>query len=192
MNTRVLLILIATVAAALVLAWLLLGESELEVSPQGPVSEDLMTEESSPEPTPLPGQSIILLFPGADGLLHPELRAVALPDEVYERARIVVVELLAGPTGRLRPAVPYEAELNALYLDENGRAFVDLTTPPRDLEGSHIELMLAYGVVNSVLVNCPELTAVQLLFGGTEVPSLTGHLDLSRPLVLNKRLIAAS
>lgn len=192
MNTRVLLILIATVAAALVLAWLLLGGSEPGVSPQGPVSEDLMTEESSPEPTPLPGQSIILLFPGTDGLLHPELRAVALPDEVYERARIVVVELLAGPTGRLRPAVPYEAELNALYLDEHGRAFVDLTTPPRDLEGSHIELMLAYGVVNSVLINCPELTAVQLLFGGTEVPSLTGHLDLSRPLVLNKRLIAAS
>ncbi len=50
--------------------------------------------------------------------------------------------------------------------------------------------MLAYGTVNSVLLNCPELTSVQLLFSGTEVPSLTGHLDLSQPLSLNKRFIA--
>ena len=192
MNTRVLLILIGTVAAALVLAWLLLGGSEPEISPEGPIPEESIPEESGPEPTPLPGQSVVLLFPGSDGLLHPEIRAVALPDEVYDRVRIVVVEVLAGPTGSLRPAVPYEAELNALYLDDQDRVFVDLTAPPKGMEGSHLELMLAYGVVNSVLLNCPELTAVQLLFGGSEVPTLTGHLDLSRPLVLNKQLIAAS
>ncbi len=190
MNTRVLLILIGALAAALVLAWLLLGDSEPEV-----VIEETalpMDTDSIPTPTPVPEASIILLFAGNDGLLHPELRGVALPADVYERASLVVRELLAGPSGNLRPVVPYDAELNALYLDNEGRAFVDLTTPPQGLEGSHIELMLAYGVVNSVLVNCPELMAVQLLFGGSEVPTLTGHLDLSRPLVLNKRLIAAS
>jgi hypothetical protein len=52
--------------------------------------------------------------------------------------------------------------------------------------------MLAYGVVNSIILNCPEVSAVQILFGGHEVDTLTGHLDLSRPLVLNKRFIAAS
>ena len=51
--------------------------------------------------------------------------------------------------------------------------------------------MLAYGVVDSIILNCPEVTAVQILFGGHEVPTLTGHLDLSRPLVLNKRFIGA-
>jgi hypothetical protein len=190
MNTRVLLILIGTVVAALVLAWLLLGNSEPEVViDEAAFSVDI---DPTPTPTPAPESSVILLFAGSDGLLHPELRGVALPADVYERATLVVRELLAGPRGKLRAVVPYDATLNALYLDNEGRAFVDLTAPPQGLEGSHIELMLAYGVVNSVLLNCPELTAVQLLFGGSEVPTLTGHLDLSRPLVLNKRLIAAS
>jgi hypothetical protein len=188
MNTRALLILIATVAAALVLAWLLLGDAEPEVA----IEDAALPVDIDPTPTPQPESSIILLFAGSDGLLHPELREVTLPADVYERASLVVRELLAGPNEKLVRVVPYDASLNALYLDGEGRAFVDLTTPPQGLEGSHIELMLVYGIVNSVLVNCPELTAVQLLFGGSEVPTLTGHLDLSRPLLLNKRLIAAS
>lgn len=188
MNTRVLLILIGTVAAAVVLAWLLLGDGEPDV-----VIEDAVPPiDIDPTPTPAPESSIILLFAGSDGLLHPELRGVTLPADVHERASLVVRELLSGPSERLRPVVPYDASLNGLYLDGEGRAFVDLTTPPPNLEGSHIEMMLVYGVVNSVLVNCPELTAVQILFGGSEVPTLTGHLDLSRPLLLNKQLIAAS
>ena len=42
-----------------------------------------------------------------------------------------------------------------------------------------------------MLLNCPELVGVQILFSGEEVSTLTGHLDLSRPLRLNKRLIAS-
>ena len=41
-----------------------------------------------------------------------------------------------------------------------------------------------YGVVDSVLLNCPELKAVQVLFGGREIETLTGHLDLSKPLAV--------
>ena len=48
------------------------------------------------------------------------------------------------------------------------------------------------GTVDSILLNCPELSAVQILFGGHEVETLTGHLDLSKPLVLNRRFIASS
>ncbi len=192
MNTRVLLVLIGTVAAVLVLVWLLSsgGEPEIAIERAPPAVDNDPTP--APAVAPAPGQSIVLLFAGNDGMLHPELREVALPSDVHERASLVIRELLAGPSGNLHPVVPFPAELNSLYLDDQGRAFVDLTTPPQGLEGSQIELMLAYGIVNSVLLNCPELTAVQLLFGGSEVPTLTGHLDLSRPLVLNKRLIAAS
>jgi hypothetical protein len=200
MNTRFLLILVGVVAAAGVLAWLLLGSgpepepdamvAPVEIAESAP--EPPAAEKSESQPTPLPADSIVLLFAGFDGLLHPEVRAVDLPDDLYGRARTVVEELLSGPQGKLLPVAPYAANLEGLYLDDKGRAFVDLTAPPDGIEGSQLELMLAYGVVNSVLLNCPELTAVQLLFGGSEVPTLTGHLDLSRPLVLNKRLIASS
>ena len=186
MNWRVALIALAAVAAVVLLAWLLQGGK-----PQVEQAEILEIEEL-PTPTPAPEQRVILLFVGADGMLHPELRSVPLPEEVHERIRVVMDELLAGPRSRLASPVPYEASLEALFVDSMGRAYVDLTAPPNPLSGSSTELMLAYGVVNSIILNCPEISAVQILFGGHEVDTLTGHLDLSRPLVLNKRFIASS
>jgi germination protein M len=188
MNLRVLLIVIAVLASVALLAWVVYPGREPATFPTRPDGELLI----EPTPTPPPVQRIVLLFAGEDGRLHPELREVALPAAVHDRARTVVGELLAGPTGDLHPVVPYPAQVNSVYVDGSGHAFVDLTAPPEPLEGSSVELMLAYGVVDSILLNCPELTAVQLLFDGREVPTLTGHLDLSRPLVLNKRFIAAS
>ena len=188
MNWRVILILLAAVAAVALLLWLLQGGSPRVAQ------EEMLPIEALPTPTPAPEQRIILLYTGADGMLHPELRSVPLPEEVHERIRIVMGELLAGPTNtsRLAPVVPYEAAVEAIFVDQQGNAFVDLTAPPEELTGSSTELLLAYGVVNSIILNCPEIVAVQILFGGREVATLTGHLDLSKPLVLNKRFIAQS
>jgi germination protein M len=178
--------LLAVLVAVVALAWVLRS---------GPARIALRPETAEPQvpptPTPAPTQRIMLLFAGADGQLHPELREVPLPAEAHERARVVVRELLAGPTAGLAPVVPYPAEVNAVFVDPSGLAFIDITAPPAPLQGSNIELMLVYGVVDSVLLNCPELRAVQILFGGAEVGTLTGHLDLSRPLVLNRRFIAS-
>jgi hypothetical protein len=98
-------------------------------------------------------------------MLHPELRSVPLPEEVHERIRVVMDELLAGPRSapRLAPPVPYEASLKAVFVDQHGNAFVDLTAPPEALTGSSTELMLAYGVVNSIILNCPEISARRLM-----------------------------
>ena len=114
-----------------------------------------------------------------------------MPKELHEKIRVVLAELFAGSSEDLLPVVPWDVQLEALYLDELGNAFVDLTPPPEPLTGSHDELLLAYGIVDSILLNCPQLRGVQLMFGGSEVLTLSGHLDLSRPLVLNKQLIAA-
>jgi len=188
MNWRVVLIALAAVAAVALLIWLLQGGN-----PQVEQAQVLDIVQL-PTPTPAPEQRVILLFAGRDGLLHPELRSVPLPDEVHERIRVVMTELLEGPRSapRLSAPVPYQASMNAVFVDQHGNAYVDLTAPPEPLTGSSTELMLAYGVVNSIILNCPEVVAVQILFGGHEVDTLTGHLDLSRPLVLNKRFIAKS
>ena len=188
MNWRVALIALAAVAAIALLVWLLQGGK-----PQVEQAE-ILDVVVLPTPTPAPEQRVILLFTGQDGMLHPELRSVPLPEEVHERIRVVMDELLAGPRSapRLSPPVPYQASLQAVFVDQHGNAYVDLTAPPKPLAGSSTELMLAYGVVNSIILNCPEVTAVQILFGGHEVDTLTGHLDLSQPLVLNKRFIASS
>lgn len=187
MNWRVLLIALAAVGLVALMLWLITGTGG-----PGARRDRVLPADQLPTPTPPPEQQVVLLFLGPDGQLHPELRTVPLPEEVSARARVVVEELLAGSVGGLGPVIPYQAEVSAVFVDDRGNAFVDLTAPPERLEGSHIELTLAYGVVDSVLLNCPELRAVQILFGGREVSTLTGHLDLSRPLVLNKRFIAQS
>lgn len=188
MKQRVALIALAGVVAVALLVWLLTAGG-----PQTVQQEDVQAE-LLPTPTPAPEQRIILLFTAGDGMLHPELRSVPLPEEVHERIRVVVGELLAGPdnSARLAAVVPYAAQLKAVFVDQNGNAFLDLTAPPEQLTGSSTEIILTYGIVNSVILNCPEISAVQVLFGGHEVPTLTGHLDLSKPLVLNRRFIAAS
>jgi len=185
MNRRVFWIIVAAVASLALLAWALFGPGRQMVAPT-------ITEVNAlPTPTPAPEQRVMLLFAGRDGMLHPELRHVPLPAEAHARVRMIVAEVLAGPTEDLRPVVPWPAELNAVFIDDKGTAFIDLTPPPEPVNGSQIELLLAYGLVDSILLNCPTLGSVQILFGGHEVPTLTGHLDLSRPLALNKDFIAS-
>ncbi len=185
MNRRVFWIIIAAAASLALLAWALFGPGRRIVAPE-------ITEVNAlPTPTPAPEQRVMLLFAGPDGMLHPELRHVPLPAEVHERVRMIVAEVLSGPTEDLQPVVPWPAVLNAVFIDGEGTAFIDLTAPPEPVNGSQIELLLAYGLGDSILLNCPTLRSVQILFGGHEVPTLTGHLDLSRPLTLNKDFIAS-
>jgi len=177
-------LVIVLLAAAGGLAWWALRSTG---SAPAPVKE---VQEAFPTPTPGPEERVMLLFPGTDGALHPELRTVALPSELDQRASAIVNELLAGPRGGLLSAVPWPARLLDLFVDGSGIVYVDLSGPPAPLAGSKVELMVAYSVVDSVLLNCPELHGVQILLDGHEVPTLTGHVDLSRPLVLNKRFIS--
>ena len=185
MNRRVLLILGLGVAVVAVIAILL----SMALGPESG-GQDAVVESVVATPTPSPPQRIILLYAGSDGMLYPEVREVPLPAEIEARMRVVIEELLAGPTQGLRPPIPYEAELNGVFVDIEGNGYVDVTAPPEPLQGSHTELLLTYSVVDSILLNCPDLAAVQLLFSGQEVDTLTGHLDLSRPLTLNKRFVA--
>jgi len=187
MSQRIVWIALAAVLVGILLAWVLTkGPSEVQ-TPTEPQVVEVM-----PTATPAPEQRIVLLFAGSDGMLHPELRITALPERTDARLRVVVTELLRGPSEGLAPVVPWEAELKAVFLDTEGYAFVDITAPPEPLMGTSSEIMLCYGIVNSIILNCPELKGVQLLFGGHEVETLTGHLDLSAPLHLNRSLIAAS
>ncbi|NOZ93253.1 MAG: GerMN domain-containing protein [Acidobacteria bacterium] len=183
MKGRFVLVLLALVAAAALAWWALRSGGGTAERPREAVA-------TPSAPTPGPGQRIMLLFPGTDGLLHPELRQVALPTDVDERAMLIVNELLAGPRSGLLPAVPWQATLLDLFVDDSGIAYVDLSGPPAPLAGSNVELMVAYSIVDSVLLNCPELHSLQILMNGHEIPTLTGHLDFSRPLVLNKRFIS--
>jgi hypothetical protein len=181
MSRRVLLILLAALVAVVALAWVLRsGPSRIALRPE--------TAEPQVPPTPTPAPTrIMLLFAGAD-VLHPGCgRCRCRPSHGGGGGS----RAAGGPTAGLAPGGALPGRVSAVFVDPSGLAFIDITAPPAPLQGSNIELMLVYGVVDSVLLNCPELRAVQILFGGAEVGTLTGHLDLSRPLVLNRRFIAS-
>jgi hypothetical protein len=140
--------------------------------------------------TPIPGH-LVLFFPGNDTLLHRETREVPeLPTGVGARVRLVVEELVAGSREGYAPAFPWAAAVQAVFVDREGNAYVDLTPPPADaIAGTDAELALAYATTNSVVANCPGVERLQLLFGGQQVATL-GHLDFSRPLAPKLDLVA--
>jgi len=184
MKTRIFLVLLLLVVLAGFLFYLFQSRTVEKQS----VAMEQSNSIARPTPTPAPPQRAVLLFAGSDGLLHPELREIPLPTELDERVRVLVQALLEGPRGGLAPIFPYAAELRAVFVDLHGRVFIDLSAPETPPAGSTTECDLVYGVVDTVLLNT-DLKAVQLLFDGREINTLSGHLDLSRPLGLNKAFI---
>jgi spore germination protein GerM len=114
-------------------------------------------------------------------------RDVAYADNAAEQAREIVAAQVGPAAEPLVSAVPAGTTLRALFLTDNGQAFVDLS---RDAVSAHPggtvnELLTVYTIVNVVTANLPAVTSVQVLVDGKEVETLAGHVDLRRPLTKN-------
>ncbi len=187
--------ILATLAITAVLAVVVLlsvRHKRVEAPAPGAQPPAAASPSASPAaaPTPVPGK-LVLFFPGDDALLHREARDVPeIPAGALPRIRLVMEELLAGSREGFAPAFPWPGGVQAVFLDRDGNAYVDLASPPPDsLTGSDVEVAMAYATANSLVANCPGVRRVQLLFGGREVPTL-GHLDLSKPLAPNLDIVA--
>jgi Sporulation and spore germination len=139
--------------------------------------------------------SVTLYFPGADGLLHPEVRGLDTQVDGSELARRIVAGLLAGPdTADLFAPLPSSTQIAAVVLGSDGVLYLDLAsdefaTPPA--AGSQRELLAAYSLVNSICANVPRIRGVALLWNGEERTTFAGNLDTTRPLAPNRRLVSA-
>lgn len=144
----------------------------------------------TPPPTPVPSR-VILFFPGDDGLLHGEARdIVELPAASIPRVRFLVEELAQGSQRGWAAAYPWPVTVLGAFVDNAGNAYVDLSSPPAgSIQGSAGEAAMLYATVSTVVVNCPGILRVQLLFDGREVETL-GHLDLSRPAAPRPEFVA--
>ncbi len=115
--------------------------------------------------------------------LTAEDRTMALPEGLVERAKSLVRALIEGPRTSLTPTLPKEAKLLALYVTQQGIAYVDFNSAIHDKHpgGSLSELLTIYSVVNTLSLNIPEIEAVKILIEGREAQTLAGHIDLSLP-----------
>jgi spore germination protein GerM len=114
-------------------------------------------------------------------------RDVPYGEGAIEQAREIVSAQIAPAVEPLVSAVPRGTALRAVFITEGGEAFVDLS---RDVVSAHPggtlgELLTVYTLVNALTENLPVVTAVQVLVEGKEVETLSGHIDLRRPLAKN-------
>jgi hypothetical protein len=114
-------------------------------------------------------------------------RDVAYGDGVDAQAREIITAQIAQVAEPLVSAIPRGTTLRAVFITKSGDAYVDLSREARTAHpgGTVNELLTVYTIVNALTANLPAVTAVQLLVDGKEVDTLSGHVDLRRPLAKN-------
>jgi hypothetical protein len=163
-----------------------------------PGSTDSAIGDGSPDEAPgaaLAG-AVTLYFPGADGRLHTEVRALDTDAEGSELVRRIVASLLSGPDddALFRP-LPESTAVGSALLASDGTLYLDLISSEYSLPpvaGSQRELLAAYSLVNSVCANVPRIRGVALLWNSEQRTTFAGNLDTTRPLTPNRRLVAAT
>lgn len=126
----------------------------------------------------------------SDGLFAEE-RTIVFSDDLARQIRTLVEELVHGSETGLQPTLPPETKVLEVFVTARGVAYVNLSGEAAALPGgSRSELHTVYSIVNSVVANFPAVRRVQILVEDRMVPSLGGHVDLSRPLPADMTLTA--
>lgn len=144
---------------------------------------------AAPVPAP-PGRKIKarLFYVAEDGTrLTSVERDIAYGDGADAQAREIIAAQVAPVAEPLVSAIPPGTTLRAVFITKSGDAYVDLSREARAAHpgGTVNELLTVYTIVNALTVNLPAVTGVQVLVDGKEVDTLSGHVDLRRPLEKN-------
>jgi hypothetical protein len=192
--TRKAIFAVVGLVAAVVIGWVILfsivprwfGTAQAPATPA--------PSGSTPAPDAQRKITATLFYVSEDGMsLAATQREVPLSEAVVEQAREILLAQIAAPEAPLASAIPAETKLRAIYLSERGDLFADFTgeLTSRHTGGSLDELFTVYAIVNSITVNLPAITRVQILIDGKEVDTLAGHVDLRNPLSKNLTWVKA-
>lgn len=172
-------------ATAIAIGWLLFGALPRWYGT--PVQKAPEPARAQPD-TPSRKIKARLFYVSEDGTrLTAVERDVPYGEGPAEQAREIISAQVAPVAEPLLSAVPPGTTLRGLFITDRGEAYVDLS---HDVVAAHTggtldELLTVYTIVNAVAINLPAVTTVQLLVDGKELPTLSGHVDLRRPLAKN-------
>lgn len=144
------------------------------------------------EARPDEGSTVYLYFADKEAsFLIAEGRHIKNQEDPAGLGRQIVEGLLKGPHKALSSTIPAGTRLKALYLAPNHVAVVDVSGEIKENHsgGAKSELLTVYAIVNSLVLNIPEIEAVKLLIDGREVSTLAGHIDLRFSLKANMLLV---
>jgi len=122
--------------------------------------------------------------------LTPEKRELAHSGDPVDLAKMIIEGLIKGPLELMR-TLPPDSRLRALFIDSNHTAYVDFngTLQEGHPGGIRSEFFSIYSIVNSLILNVPEITRVKILIAGQESQTLAGHIDIRFPFKANMLLV---
>jgi spore germination protein GerM len=100
-----------------------------------------------------------------------------------------IVDELSHPNYRAHlPCLPKGARFRNLLIDNKGLAYVDLSSEfirnhPGGLTGEQFSIRC---LALTLADNFPEITAVKILVDGSEIETIAGHIDASKPFVVDE------
>jgi hypothetical protein len=195
---RRVLVGVAALVAAGLFGWAVMsGLGRLLRTPAEPAPEPSVgVPQLAPPPGPPaagPRIKATLFYASEDGqrMVGVE-REVPLAEGTVAQARALVEALLTGEApAPLSSTIPAGTALRGVFVSSRNEVFVDLDATVRTKHpgGSMQELLTVYTLVNTIVVNLPTVSEVQILINGQEADTLAGHVDLRRPLRKNDGLI---
>jgi len=149
-----------------------------------------------PSVSPLPRKGVKIYFPSAlkNGLIG-EFREIFATSVPGDRAKQIVADLISGPrSSQAMRALPPDVRLRQAYVLASGVAYLDFNAALTEGVGggSMEELLVVYSIVDSVVLNIPEIKRVGILVNGQPLETLNGHIDLRHPLPADRELILGS
>jgi hypothetical protein len=200
MSRRAAAILLAVLAAAVV-ALILVNRGDLARLARRPRPFLRVTPAPAPLVTAAPGATpvpapetvrVTLYFPDQNGmLLHTEERDIPKPTAGAAFLQALFAELQKGPTREgLIAVLPPKMQLRNAFLLPEGEAVLDLALDSALSFGSDEELTIVGSLVDTTLQNVAETSRVRILVNGEPAETLGGHVDLTRPLLFLKYLVA--
>ena len=143
-----------------------------------------------PEQRPVKSMAHLYFVNRENTYLVAEKRELVHSGDPVDLAKMIIDGLIKGPLELVR-TLPSDTRLRALFIDSNHTAYVDFngTLQEKHPGGIRSEFFSVYSVVNSLILNVPEITRVNILIGGREAQTLAGHIDIRFPFKANMLLV---
>ncbi|OGF58997.1 MAG: hypothetical protein A2Y62_21165, partial [Candidatus Fischerbacteria bacterium RBG_13_37_8] len=157
------LILIATISVSLILYFNYKKQAvQHQIVYETPAIETIRN--SMPKTTAM---NIKLLF-GSDErpVLMLEERQITTGEKLPEQCYDTIMELIKGPASeKLYPTIPQDTKVNSLFITEQGSVFIDFSNEivTNHTGGTDEELLTVYSIVNTIMMNFPQIKKVQIL-----------------------------
>lgn len=124
--------------------------------------------------------------------LVSEKRYIPKRKNINNQAEELVKALMEGSKTGLVRTFPEGTQLQSVTIEKDGTACVSFGKSLVELHpgGSSSEMSTIYSLTNTLMSNIPSIKSVKILIKGKMFRTIGGHIDVRRPFVLNKELMA--